>query len=109
MMFHSWTEDEDFNILLDALVTLDSVVDTDFPFTVVYLCFFYKAIFTFQLFLNACVFAPKTLKVVAVTGKGPLREHYRKKIATLKLRRFCVLTIWLSPADYPKLMVQWYT
>jgi len=73
----SWTEDEDFDILLDALVALDG--DEALP---------------------PCV--------VAVTGKGPLKSHYVAKVAALaasgRLTRFRVVTLWLAPADYPKLL-----
>lgn len=73
----SWTPDEDFGILLDALIELSSMTtDVDsFP--------------------NV---------VVVVTGKGPQKEHYVRKIQQLKLPRIEILTLWLEAADYPVLL-----
>lgn len=39
-----------------------------------------------------------------MTGKGPLKEYYKAKVAALQLKRFCVLTMWLAPGDYPMLL-----
>ena len=44
------------------------------------------------------------VRVVAVTGKGPLKEMYKARIAALNLRKFSVVTLWLAPADYPRLL-----
>jgi beta-1,4-mannosyltransferase len=73
----SWTADEDFGILLEALLILDDTIHT-------------KA---------------STLKVlVAITGKGPLKEFYEQKISQLKLSSVAVQTVWLEPSDYPRLL-----
>jgi beta-1,4-mannosyltransferase len=73
----SWTADEDFGILLEALVALDETIHT-------------KA---------------STLKVlVAVTGKGPLKEFYEQKISQLTLSSVAVKTVWLEPGDYPRIL-----
>ena len=76
----SWTEDEDFGLLLDALVALDGAVSApararDYPDF-----------------------------LVLVTGKGPQRAAYEARIARLRLRRVAIRTLWLSPADYPTLL-----
>lgn len=42
--------------------------------------------------------------VVAVTGKGPLKAHYEGRIRALRLRRVAVCTLWLEAADYPLLV-----
>ena len=67
--------------------------------------------------------------LVAITGKGPLKQHYERRVAGLALRRigiatlsvaragrlndddqephFLILgiaTLWLEPADYPVLL-----
>lgn len=73
----SWTEDEDFSILLRAIERLDERVQGD-------------AEFPFVLFV--------------VTGKGPLKQMYEAKMATLVLRRMHVCTMWLEPQDYPLLL-----
>lgn len=69
----SWTEDEDFSILLNSLEQVDKADGV-------------------------------AAMVVVVTGKGPLRDFYIAKIKGLGLKRICVLTMWLSPSDYPLLL-----
>ena len=75
----SWTADEDFSILLDALVAYSALTATgtrDFP----YLC-------------------------VIITGKGPQKDYYIREIAALqkaeKLKMVSIQTPWFpSVADY---------
>jgi beta-1,4-mannosyltransferase len=43
-------------------------------------------------------------QVVVVTGKGPLKDYYIGKIKEMGLKRVSVLTMWLSPSDYPLLL-----
>ncbi|KAF7306462.1 Chitobiosyldiphosphodolichol beta-mannosyltransferase [Mycena indigotica] len=77
----SWTADEDFGILLDALTKYEARART-----------------TRKL--------PKLL--VVVTGKGPLREHYMATVASLqkkqKWQHVRCISLWLEPADYPVLL-----
>jgi beta-1,4-mannosyltransferase len=73
----SWTQDEDFGLLLDALVGLDQCITTQ------------------QLLLKV---------MVVVTGKGPLKLHFLKEISKLSLDNIAIQTIWLEPADYPRLL-----
>lgn len=74
----SWTEDEDFSVLLEALTALDA----------------------------AAVAAPSRFPdfLVLVTGKGPLKAMYEAKMAALPLRRVAIRTLWLAPGDYPLLL-----
>ena len=73
----SWTIDEDFGILLDALVLLDKRLSNQ----------------------------DSGLKIlVAVTGKGPMKTMYEKQISKLVLHHVAVQTLWLEPADYPQLL-----
>lgn len=71
----SWTEDEDFSVLLDALRIYDK-------------------------------FAQKLdQKVIcAITGKGPLKEHYRELMSQETLSHVEFVLPWLEPEDYPKLL-----
>lgn len=69
----SWTDDEDFGILLDALLLLDQRLGQ----------------------LRMLVF---------VTGKGPMKEFYMEKISKLRLQSISIHTLWLAPADYPRLL-----
>uniref|UniRef100_A0A0N4ZY62 JmjC domain-containing protein n=1 Tax=Parastrongyloides trichosuri TaxID=131310 RepID=A0A0N4ZY62_PARTI len=71
----SWTEDEDFSILLDALVEYDQDLGNDLPNII-------------------CV----------ITGKGPKKEYYLKKIKDLSLKKIYFITPWLEASDYPKLV-----
>jgi beta-1,4-mannosyltransferase len=74
----SWTADEDFGILLDALVALDTAVD------------------------DASLKLPNF--VVMVTGKGPQRAMYENRISTLNLKHVRIITAWLEASDYPLLL-----
>ncbi|CAO2652241.1 Nn.00g005240.m01.CDS01 [Neocucurbitaria sp. VM-36] len=77
----SWTADEDFSILLDALVA-------------------YSAAATSKTHL------PNILAII--TGKGPLKSHYLSQIKALnqqkKLLNVIVTTAWLTPQDYALLL-----
>jgi beta-1,4-mannosyltransferase len=77
----SWTADEDFSLLLDALVV-------------------YSAEATLKTYL------PKILTII--TGKGPQKEYYLSKIRTLnqekKLLNVVIRTAWLTPQDYALLL-----
>jgi beta-1,4-mannosyltransferase len=77
----SWTADEDFSLLLEALVT-------------------YSAEATSQTHL------PRLLAII--TGKGPQKEHYLSKIRDLnqqkKLLNVVIKTAWLTPDDYALLL-----
>lgn len=76
----SWSADEDFTLLLDALALWDSHLQNiqtaqSYPFAVVFL-----------------------------SGRGPLREHYEARMRRLKLRLIAVHTLWVSAEDYPLLL-----
>jgi len=75
----SWTPDEDFNILLSALVSYSSSKSATLP-----------------------------PLVAIITGKGPQKEHYVAKISELKgsgkLQHVTISTAWLSIEDYATLL-----
>jgi len=73
----SWTKDEDFSILLQALDMYDEGAKKDLllPFL-----------------------------VCAITGKGPQKAHYIEEIAQRSWSRVSVCTPWLEPEDYPTLL-----
>ena len=77
----SWTADEDFSILLEALSA-------------------YSALSTSKTHL------PKIVAII--TGKGPLKEHYLSRIQALnqekKLLNVVIQTAWLTPEDYALLL-----
>ena len=73
----SWTEDEDFDILFEALQHYDNQTKGSDKWP--------------QL-------------ICAVTGKGPLKQYYRQKILTKNLSSVKVVFPWLTALDYPKLV-----
>jgi len=73
----SWTPDEDFGILLEACVLLEQRI--------------------LKVHSNLRV-------LVVVTGKGPQKSMYQERISQLTLERVIINTVWLTPADYPRLL-----
>ncbi|KAI8329633.1 hypothetical protein BC941DRAFT_463667 [Chlamydoabsidia padenii] len=71
----SWTEDEDFSLLLNAVERYEK---------------------------NAPQDAPRLLFVI--TGKGPLKNHYEQKISQMQLERTRIVTLWLETQHYPLLL-----
>ncbi|KAI9761842.1 MAG: putative zinc transporter msc2 [Chaenotheca gracillima] len=76
----SWTPDEDFSLLLDALVRYSEAASS--------------------------ASLPRILAVI--TGKGPQKKYYLSRLAELvaagRLAHVSVLTAWLSNADYAALL-----
>eukprot|EP01132_Coremiostelium_polycephalum_P005934 gene5934-7389_t len=70
----SWTPDEDFSILLDAIVQYEQSPDLQDQL----------------LFI--------------ITGGGPLKQYYLEKISKLNLKKSVITTLWLEAKDYPKLL-----
>nr|XP_040046472.1 chitobiosyldiphosphodolichol beta-mannosyltransferase isoform X2 [Gasterosteus aculeatus aculeatus] len=73
----SWTEDEDFSVLLDALEDYEG-------------------------FINAGAALPPL--VCVITGRGPQKDHYMKLIDSLRLEHVKICTPWLEAEDYPVLL-----
>ncbi|KAM4598344.1 chitobiosyldiphosphodolichol beta-mannosyltransferase [Polymixia lowei] len=73
----SWTEDEDFSILLEALEEYEG-------------------------FIKGGASLPSL--VCVITGKGPQKEYYRKLIDTLHFEYVNICTPWLEAEDYPVLL-----
>jgi glycosyltransferase involved in cell wall biosynthesis len=78
----SWSEDEDLAVLLEALALLDKRIEEGAAASV-------------RNF-------PKLL--VLITGRGPLREGFERRIAGRAFRRFEIGTAWLPAEDYPRLL-----
>lgn len=76
----SWTADEDFSLLIDALCRYSE--------------------------LSASRQLPEVLAII--TGKGPQREMYLKQIAELeragRLQEVTIKTAWLNMGDYARLL-----
>ncbi|XP_025020119.1 chitobiosyldiphosphodolichol beta-mannosyltransferase isoform X1 [Python bivittatus] len=73
----SWTEDEDFSILLSALKEYEHCVSSR---------------------------AKLPSLVCVITGKGPLKEHYNTLMATLHFKHIQICTPWLEAEDYALLL-----
>ncbi|KAL7578147.1 hypothetical protein ACA910_012592 [Epithemia clementina (nom. ined.)] len=70
----SWTADEDMDILIDALQMVDKRIQE----------------------------TKSSLRIIcAITGKGPLKEHYEEIVAKKTWKSVFVTTLWMEPADYP--------
>jgi beta-1,4-mannosyltransferase len=85
----SWTADEDFPLLVAALGDLDRRLASD------------------EAHAGSDPARAGTARpriVVVLTGDGPLRPHYERRIAALPLASIAVRTLWLAPADYPRLL-----
>lgn len=73
----SWTEDEDFNILFEALKQYDSY-----------------DLGSLNLPQLICV----------ITGKGPLKAFYQQKVSEKHFKSVKFVFPWLNAEDYPKLL-----
>ncbi|KAL8687221.1 MAG: hypothetical protein Q9218_006547 [Villophora microphyllina] len=78
----SWTPDEDFSLLLDALISYSELANTTHPHI------------------------PEILAII--TGKGPQKQAFLSRIKILekesKLGKVHLKTAWLSSEDYAKLL-----
>jgi len=75
----SWTEDEDFSILIDALDQFDAE--------------------------NSERISNKLPNVLCVvTGKGPQKEYYKEIIERKSWNHVEIVTPWLEADDYPKML-----
>ncbi|CAG4963137.1 unnamed protein product [Colias eurytheme] len=73
----SWTPDEDFGILLEAL----------------------------QVYETTHSLSKKLPKLICViTGKGPMKEYYKEQIAARNWKNVTVITPWLEARDYPTMV-----
>lgn len=73
----SWTEDEDFSVLLKALEDYERYIDEG-------------------------VTLPSL--VCVITGKGPLKDYYNGLINKLHFKHIQICTPWLEAEDYPLLL-----
>lgn len=83
----SWTPDEDFGLLFEALQLYDQACAADEA-------------------ASAGAGAPPRWPrlLVVVTGAGPLCARYEAAAAATPLRRVAIRTAWLAAEDYPRLL-----
>lgn len=77
----SWSPDEDFDILLNAMVKCDGILSNS----------------SSQLMNDKEIY-------MIITGKGPMRDAFIQKTESKNLKYFKVKTIWLDSDDYPKVL-----
>lgn len=78
----SWSSDEDFDLLFDALLRLET-----------------RARESFQTEGRG----PRRL-VVVITGRGPLRDAFARRFAEAGLRHVSVHCEWLEAGEYPRML-----
>ncbi len=76
----SWTPDEDFDLLLEALERAERTLSRE----------------------HAGLPAPAL--AIFLTGRGPLRDTFEQRAARRNFNAIAVKTSWLEPADYPTLV-----
>ena len=80
----SWTPDEDFSVLLEALEKLHTLI------------------------MNASKSTPSSFPniLVVVTGKGPQKEYFLPLLHKFNEQHqyIKIITLWLEASDYPKLL-----
>jgi beta-1,4-mannosyltransferase len=76
----SWTPDEDFDLLLEALERADRILAT------------------------RSTAPPAPDLAVLLTGRGEMRPTFEKRLSRRQFKRLAVRTAWLEPADYPTLV-----
>ncbi|KAG0225787.1 hypothetical protein BGW42_004094 [Actinomortierella wolfii] len=86
----SWTEEEDFSLLLEAAKQYDNMAKAEAATNG-----------SGEKSNKANQFA-KLLFVI--TGKGPMKQYYEEKISKMDLEYVVIVTAWLSPEDYPLLL-----
>lgn len=74
----SWTPDEDFEMLLDSFIKIEKQ-------------------------LGDKIDSVKKVLFI-ITGRGPMKEAFMKKVGSSNLKLFIVKSIWLESDDYPKLL-----
>jgi beta-1,4-mannosyltransferase len=91
----SWTEDEDFSMLLVALQELNLLLTT-------------HSTSTSTSTTNLIAVEGSERIVVVVTGKGPLKAEFESSVLDLRSRglldRVAIRTAWLSSTDYSLLL-----
>lgn len=79
----SWTEDEDFDVAIDAVVRLEERIRG------------WEAAGPGRRFTDL---------LILVTGDGARRTEFERRFAGLPARRVQLRTRWLEPEDYPRLV-----
>jgi len=96
----SWTPDEDFGILLDAIDEYERIVqaknDQSFP-NIIF-------VITGENWLCLSVSSATHKYYHHASGKGPQKEYYLDLIEQKSWNHTQVITMWLTADDYPKFL-----
>jgi beta-1,4-mannosyltransferase len=76
----SWTPDEDFDLLLNSLIETEKII-----------------------LKNSEISKIKKVLFI-ITGRGPGRESFMKKVELTDFKIFTIKSIWMESDDYPKLL-----
>lgn len=91
----SWTEDEDFGLLLEALKRYDNAKTNQILSGTV----------EDDHCDDANLAQPCMPSLVCViTGKGPLKDYYASKIKQMNMEHVEIILPWLTANDYPKMV-----
>jgi beta-1,4-mannosyltransferase len=85
----SWTPDEDFDLLIEALERAERELRKVNPSTAA---------------TEPAPGHPGPALALILTGRGAMKEEFDRRIARRELRRIVVRTAWIDPADYPTLV-----
>lgn len=77
----SWTADEDFDLLIDAVARSEALIRSH----------------------EASGHSFPEL-VILLTGRGPLRQRFESQMTSRRLSRVHLRTMWLEPGDYAKVV-----
>jgi beta-1,4-mannosyltransferase len=88
----SWTPDEDFDLLLEALERAERTLTRA-----------RSAVAPAATSDDGAKADPPVLAVF-LTGRGPLRDTFDQRAARRNFKAIAVKTVWLEPADYPTLV-----
>lgn len=98
----SWTEDEDFDLLLDALQLYEERLRTLEAKSNPEGCHLDGHLKIIPDDSSKDTYLPKLICVI--TGKGPLKAHYEEKISRMELEHIKIVLPWLSAEDYIKMV-----
>jgi beta-1,4-mannosyltransferase len=90
----SWTPDEDFDLLIEALERAERELRTNTA----------SGAGAASSGTAAAPAAAGPALALILTGRGSMRETFEKRIARRDLKHIAVRTAWIDPADYPTLV-----
>ena len=98
----SWTPDEDFGVLLAALEAYDAAATREIASRTAFDAGKRKG--GKGRGFRTSTGGPLPNLLVIVTGKGPQRSMYERRMRDARLAHVCVRTAWVESEDYPKVL-----